>query len=247
MPAAIIFDPIPRVDGIEPSEDPLLNTRADVYLLSGRRRRAAAIWQQKCTMQARKGLVMRESIAKNWWVLVLRGLLGIGFGVIAFVWPGITLASLVILFAAYALVDGVMAMVAAVRALESHNRWGSLLIEGIAGIAAGVITMAWPAITAIWLIYLIAAWAIVTGIFEIFAAVRLRRHIAGEWLLALTGIASLIFGVLIMIAPLAGALVIAIWIGAYAFIFGVLLIALGLRLRNWAHGHHGPSVIVPAL
>lgn len=190
---------------------------------------------------------MRESIAKNWWVLVLRGLLGIGFGVIAFVWPGITLASLVILFAAYALVDGVMAMVAAVRALESHNRWGSLLIEGIAGIAAGVITMAWPAITAIWLIYLIAAWAIVTGIFEIFAAVRLRRHIAGEWLLALTGIASLIFGVLIMIAPLAGALVIAIWIGAYAFIFGVLLIALGLRLRNWAHGHHGPSVIVPAL
>src|ERR1700722_10577486 len=116
---------------------------------------------------------MRETIAKNWWALVIRGFLGIGFGLIAFFWPGITLASLVILFAAYALVDGVMAIVAAVRSLKSHERWGGLLLEGIAGLAVGLMTMAWPAITALWLIYLIAAWAIITGIFEIVAAVKL--------------------------------------------------------------------------
>ena len=190
---------------------------------------------------------MRASIAKNWWALVIRGFLGIGLGVITFIWPGITLASLVILFAAYALVDGVMAIVAAVRALESHDRWGALLVEGIAGIAAGVVTIVWPAITALWLIYIIAAWAIITGVLEIVAAVKLRKQIAGEWLLALSGIASLIFGVLIMMAPLAGALVIAIWVGAYAFVFGVLLVALGFRLRSWALGHHaGPSVTAPA-
>jgi uncharacterized membrane protein HdeD (DUF308 family) len=190
---------------------------------------------------------MRTSIAKNWWALVIRGLLGISLGVITFLWPGITLASLVILFGAYALVDGVMAIVAAVRAIEAHDRWGALLIEGIAGITAGVLTMVWPAITAFWLIYVIAAWAIITGIFEIVAAIRLRKHLQGEWLLALAGIASLIFGVLIMAAPLAGALVIAIWVGAYAFVFGVMLVALGFRLRSWAHGHPaGPSVTVPA-
>jgi len=188
---------------------------------------------------------MRTSIAKNWWVLVIRGCLGVGLGIVAFVWPGITLASLVILFGAYALVDGVMAIVATVRALESHERWGAFLLEGIAGIAAGLLTMAWPAITAVWLIYLIGAWAVVTGVFEIIAAVKLRKHFAGEWLLALTGVASLIFGVVIMAAPLAGALVIAIWVGAYAFVFGVLLIALGFRLRTWVHGHPAGSLTVP--
>jgi uncharacterized membrane protein HdeD (DUF308 family) len=190
---------------------------------------------------------MRASIAKNWWALVIRGLFGIGLGVVTFVWPGITLASLVILFGAYALVDGVFAIVAAVRAMEAHDRWGALVIEGIAGIVAGVLTVAWPAITALWLIYIVAAWAIITGVFEIVAAIKLRKHVQGEWLLALTGVASLIFGVLIMAAPLAGALVIAIWVGAYAFVFGVMLVALGFRLRSWAHGHHtGPTVTAPA-
>jgi uncharacterized membrane protein HdeD (DUF308 family) len=194
-----------------------------------------------------EGVIMRQSIAKNWWALVIRGLLGVGLGVITFIWPGITLASLVILFGAYALVDGIMAVVAAVRAVEAHERWGALVFEGIVGIGAGLVTMAWPAITAVWLIYIIAAWAIVTGVFEIAAAIKLRKHVQGEWLLALTGIASLIFGVLIMAAPLAGALVIAIWVGAYAMIFGVLLIALGFRLRSWAQGHHaGPAVSIPA-
>jgi uncharacterized membrane protein HdeD (DUF308 family) len=189
---------------------------------------------------------MREAIARNWWALVLRGLLGIGLGVITFVWPGITLASLVILFGIYAFIDGVLAGIAAVRALERHERWGALLIEGIAGILTGIVAFVWPAITTVVLVFIVGAWAIVTGVFEIAAAMKLRKHVSGEWLLAVTGIASVIFGALILFAPLVGALVLAIWIGAYAFVFGGLMIALGFRLRNWRHGRQiGPQVTVP--
>ena len=186
-------------------------------------------------------------LAKNWWALVIRGIAGIIFGIIAFAWPGITLAALVLLFGAYALIDGVACLVAAVRAVKSHERWGSLTLEGVAGIVAAVVTVLWPAITALSLIFVIAAWAIITGVFEIVAAVRLRKLIQGEWLLALSGIASLIFGVLIAIAPLAGALVIAIWVGAYALVFGFLMVALGFRVRNWGKERlSGPSITVPA-
>jgi len=189
---------------------------------------------------------MREAIARNWWALVLRGLLGIGLGVITFVWPGITLASLVILFGIYAFIDGVLAGIAAVRALERHERWGALLIEGIAGILTGIVAFVWSAITTVVLVFIVGAWAIVTGVFEIAAAMKLRKHVSGEWLLAVTGIASVIFGALILFAPLVGALVLAIWIGAYAFVFGGLMIALGFRLRNWRHGRQiGPQVTVP--
>jgi uncharacterized membrane protein HdeD (DUF308 family) len=172
-------------------------------------------------------------IAKNWWSLVLRGVAAILFGLISFVWPGITLGALVLLFGAYALIDGIVSIAGAVRASKAHERWGALLIEGMAGIVAAVITIAWPAITAIALLYVIAAWALVTGVAEIVAAVRLRKHIAGEWLLGLSGVVSILFGILIMVAPLAGALVIALWVGAYALVFGALLVALGLRLRSW--------------
>ncbi len=153
-------------------------------------------------------------LAKNWWALVVRGIAAIIFGVIAFAWPGITLAALVLLFGAYALLDGVMSLVGAVRAVKSHERWGALTFEGVAGIVAAVVTILWPAITALSLVFIIAAWAIITGVFEIVAAVRLRKLIQGEWLLVLSGIASLVFGILITIAPLAGALVLAIWVGA---------------------------------
>lgn len=190
---------------------------------------------------------MRLALAENWWALVVRGLAAILLGIITFAWPGITLVGLVFLFAAYALVDGVVSFAGAVRAVKAHERWGALLLEGIAGIVAAAFTIAWPGITAILLVYIIAAWAIVTGIFEIAAAVRLRKHISGEWLLALSGIASVIFGVLVMFAPVAGALVIALWVGAYAFVFGILLIALGFRMRSWGKERHmGPSVTAPA-
>ena|SRR5580704_17895341 len=190
---------------------------------------------------------MNIALARNWWSLVIRGIAAILLGVVTFAWPGITLAALVLLYGAYALVDGVMAIIGAVRAVQSHERWGALLIEGIAGIVAAAITVAWPGITALALVFVIAAWAIVTGVFELVAAVRLRKYVTGEWLLALGGIASIAFGVLIIIAPLAGALVIALWVGAYTLVFGVLMIALGFRLRSWGKTPHaGPSVAIPA-
>jgi uncharacterized membrane protein HdeD (DUF308 family) len=190
---------------------------------------------------------MNLVLAKNWWALVIRGILGVVVGVLTFIWPGITLAALVLLFGAYSLVDGALNLAAAVRAVHAHERWGILVIEGLVGIAASIVTILWPAITAIALVYVIAAWAVVTGVLEITAAVRLRRHIEGEWLLALSGIASLIFGILMMIAPIAGALVIALWVGAYALVSGIILIALGFRLRSWhREPHAGPSVTAPA-
>jgi uncharacterized membrane protein HdeD (DUF308 family) len=179
---------------------------------------------------------MGFGLARNWWSLVLRGLLGIAVGVLTFLWPGITLAALVIVFAAYAFVDGIISLVGAVHAVAAHERWAALLVEGILGIAAAAVAVLWPAITLLALVYVIAVWAIVTGAFEIAAAIRLRQHISGEWLLVLSGIASVIFGVLVAAVPMAGALVIALWFGAYTFVFGVLLVALGFRLRTWNRG-----------
>jgi uncharacterized membrane protein HdeD (DUF308 family) len=176
---------------------------------------------------------LRFTLARNWWSLVIRGFLGIVVGILTFVWPGITLAALVFLFAGYALVDGAMSITGAVRAPAAHERWGALLFEGIVGIGAAFVTVLWPAITALSLVYVMAAWAIITGVAEIVAAVRLRKLISGEWLLALGGIASVIFGVLVALVPLAGALIIALWFGAYASIFGVILVALGFRPRSW--------------
>src|SRR5436190_5283070 len=154
---------------------------------------------------------MRFALARNWWSLVIRGLLGIAIGIITLIWPGITLTALVFLFAAYALVDGVISIAGAMHAVAAHERWGVLLLEGIAGIVVAMITIVWPPVTAFALVMLIAAWAILMGIFEIVAAIRLRRYISNEWLLALGGIASVMFGILVAAVPLAGALVIALW------------------------------------
>jgi uncharacterized membrane protein HdeD (DUF308 family) len=184
---------------------------------------------------------MRVILARNWWSLVLRGLLGIALGLATFVWPGITLTALVFLFGGYVLVDGALSLAGAMRAAQAHERWAALLIEGIFGIVAAVVTMLWPAITALALVLVIASWAILTGIAEIAAAVRLRRHIHGEWLLGLAGITSILFGVLLAAMPVAGALVLAIWFGAYALVFGVVLVALGFRLRSWLREPHAAA------
>jgi uncharacterized membrane protein HdeD (DUF308 family) len=160
-----------------------------------------------------------ETLARNWWAVGLRGLFALLSGIIVFFWPGISLLALVFLFGFYALADGIFAIISAIRGADRHKRWWLFLLEGIAGIAAGIMAFIWPGITALVLLYIIAAWAIVTGIFEIAAAVQLRKEIEGEWLLALGGIASV-----------AGALV---WlIGAYATIFGILLMILAFRLRQ---------------
>ncbi len=168
----------------------------------------------------------------SWWALVLRGIAAIAFGALAFFWPGITLTALVFLWGAYAIVDGIFAIAAGVKTSDGHKRWWVLLLEGILSIAAGVLAFVIPGITALVLLMLIAAWAIVTGAFEIGAAIQLRKYITGEWLLALAGIASVLFGVALFLNPSAGALAVVWLIGAYAIVFGILLIALGLRLHS---------------
>jgi uncharacterized membrane protein HdeD (DUF308 family) len=172
------------------------------------------------------------TLARNWWVLVVRGVLAIVFGILAFVLPGATLAALVILFGAFMLVDGLFALVTAWRRSERRMSWWPVVLEGLAGIAIGVITFYWPGVTAFALLYLIAAWAFVTGIFEIAAAIRLRKEIRGELFLALIGVASILFAVLVVLFPGEGAVAIVWAIGAYAVVFGILLVVLGLRLRR---------------
>jgi len=171
-------------------------------------------------------------LARNWGAIAIRGVAAIIFGLLTILMPGLTLAALVLLFGAYALVDGVFSIIAAVRRRASDPPWWALLLEGVVGIAAGIVTFALPGLTAVTLIYVIAAWAIVTGVLEVAAAVRLRRQLSGEWRLVLSGVLSIVFGVLMMVAPGAGALAMMLWIGAYAIVFGGLLLALAFRLRR---------------
>ncbi|WP_406696353.1 HdeD family acid-resistance protein [Singulisphaera sp. Ch08] len=169
--------------------------------------------------------------------MVLRGILAVLFGIMCFAWPGITLAALVLLYGVYALVDGVFALVSALVGRPRTEPWWVLTIEGLVGIAVGIATFAWPGITALVLLFLIAAWAIFTGVLQIVAAIRLRREIQGEWLLGLSGLLSVLFGVALVIRPGAGALAVIWLIGAYSIAFGGLGIALGFRLRSWLkHG-----------
>lgn len=172
-------------------------------------------------------------LARNWWLLAVRGVLAILFGVAAFLWPGLTLTVLVLMFGAYALVDGIFAIAAGFAARGEQERWWMMLLTGLAGVAVGVLTFLWPNVTALVLLYFIAAWAIVTGIFEVAAAIRLRKEIEGEWFLGLAGIMSVIFGVLLVLLPSAGALALVWLIGIYAVIFGILMLVLSFRLRSW--------------
>jgi uncharacterized membrane protein HdeD (DUF308 family) len=174
-----------------------------------------------------------RTLARNWWLLVVRGVLAVVFGILAFVLPGATVTALVILFGAFMLVDGVFALFSAWRRAERRMSWWPFLLEGLSGVAIGIITFLWPGVTAFALLYLIAAWAFVTGVFEIAAAIRLRKEIRGEWVLALIGMASILFAALVVLFPGEGAVAIVWAIGAYAVVFGILLIALGLRLRRF--------------
>lgn len=175
---------------------------------------------------------MLAQLTRFWWVVALRGVLAILFGILALVWPVLTLQILVLFFGAYALVDGVIDVFMAIAHRAGHDRWWALLLEGLVGIGAGILVLAFPGLAGLVLLYVIAIWAILTGILEIVAAVRLREEIENEWLLILSGIASLVLGILILIYPTAGAITIAWLIGAYAILFGIVLLSLGLLLRK---------------
>jgi uncharacterized membrane protein HdeD (DUF308 family) len=174
---------------------------------------------------------MSALLAQNWWVIALRGFLGIVFGIIALLMPGVTIAALILWFAAYMLVDGIFAIVAAVRAARRNQRWGALILEGIVDLAAAAIAFFAPIATLFAFVYLSAAWAIISGVLMLAAVFRLRRT-HGKWLLALAGVVSVVWGVLLSIAPIAGALVMTWWLGAYALVFGVTLLVLAFRLRR---------------
>lgn len=168
----------------------------------------------------------------NWWAVLLRGILALSFGLAAFLVPQITLAVAVSLFAAFAITDGIFLIVAGVRTRQKTQRWWVLIIQGLLGIGAGVLTFFYPGIVALALLYLVAFWAIMTGVTEIVAAIRLRRVIKGEWLLGLSGLASVLLGMALIALPETGLLVWVWWMGAYALASGIILIILSFRLRK---------------
>ena len=174
---------------------------------------------------------MLKALTRFWWMFLLRGIFAVLFGLAAFTWPDLTIAVLVLLFGAYALADGIFAL-AGMFGREDNDRWWVSLLEGVAGIGAGLITFFWPALTAVTLLFIIAAWAIMTGLLEVIAAIRLRKEMEGEWAFILSGILSVLFGVILVARPGAGALAMIWIIGAYALAFGVLLIFLALRIRK---------------
>ena len=168
----------------------------------------------------------RLSRAK-WWVLLIRGILAILFGILAFMLPSLTLVTLVLLFGCYAFLDGLTALI-----VGGGSRAWSLVLAGVLGILIGVVTFVFPGVTAVLLLLMIAAWAIVRGLFEIIAAVQLRKEISNEWLLGIGGIISIIFGLILIARPAVGALAVVWLIGAYAFVFGIMMVALAFRLRG---------------
>jgi uncharacterized membrane protein HdeD (DUF308 family) len=171
-------------------------------------------------------------VSQFWWTLVLRGVVAILFGVLAFMWPGVTLSVLILLFGAYALVDGIAAIIMGIKDYGDRERWWATLLSGVVSALAGLVTFFMPGITALALLTLIAFWAIVRGVFEIVAAIRLRHEIEGELLLGLAGVLSIAFGVFMLLFPGAGALAVVWWIAAFAVVYGVVMVALGFRLRG---------------
>lgn len=178
---------------------------------------------------------MLHALAQNWWLLLLRGIASIVFGVLAFAWPGLTLVTLVLFYGAFALVDGVIALVAAFTGGAKPMPTWWLVIVGLLGIAAGIVTFMMPGITALLLIIFIGAWALVHGIFEIIGAIQLRKEIDNEWMLILSGVVSVLFGLIVLIQPGAGALGLIWVIAAYSIVFGISFVALAFRLKNHKH------------
>jgi uncharacterized membrane protein HdeD (DUF308 family) len=175
---------------------------------------------------------MLFALTRAWWLVALRGVLSILFGIAAFVWPLLTVQVLILLFGAYAFVDGIFSFIAMFRAIQEKVTWWTMALEGIAGVAAGLIAFFFPGLTGFVLLYIIAAWAILTGILEIVLAIVLRKALTGEWMLALAGVLSVFFGVLLIAFPVAGITSIVWFIAAYSVVFGVILVVLGFWMRK---------------
>ena len=182
-----------------------------------------------------------HAIARNWWMWLVRGIAAVIFGVLAYIWPGATWVAVAILFGAYAFVDGIFALAAMLQAAEHKQRWWPFLLEGIVGLAIAAITFYDIRITLLALYWTIAAWALLTGIFELVAAVQLRKEIQNEIWLIVAGVLSIVFGLLMLWFPAAGALAIIWLIAAYAIVFGFVMIGFSLRLRRHAHELSAPA------
>jgi uncharacterized membrane protein HdeD (DUF308 family) len=175
---------------------------------------------------------MFNLVTQNWWAIELRGFAAVLFGIATFMWPGVTLSVLAPLFGAYAMINGIFAVIEGFRSDVSQERWRPLLLEGAVSIVLGVMTFAWPGLTAMGLLFLIAFWAIMTGVFEIITAVRLRHEIRGEWMMALIAILSMAFGLLLLAFRAPGAFSVILMIRAFVFAIGALMIALAFKLRS---------------
>src|SRR5215468_8305581 len=180
--------------------------------------------------------IMPNLLQHHWWLVALRGIAAILFGFLAWIAPGASLLALVILFGAFALVDGAFILVWGITHPRAA-RAGWLVVRGVAGIAAGILTFLWPGITALALLFLIGAWAIIAGVTELVAAIRLRDQIRGTWLMGFAGVLTIFFGTLLELFPGPGALAVTLWIGAYAVVFGVLLLVLAFRMRASRRDH----------
>ena len=169
-------------------------------------------------------------LARNWWAFVIRGVLAVLFGIVAFLLPGATMLSLVLLFAVYAIADGIFAIASGVRAAQRHERWGLLILEGVVDIAVAIAAVTWPGLTVMVFVLLVAAWALLTGGLMLAAAFKVDAD-HGRWWMVLGGATSILYGAALFIAPLIGALVLTWWIGAYALVFGIAMLVLAFRLR----------------
>ena len=179
-----------------------------------------------------EGLV-KSALHRSWWLLLLRGIIAVAFGVATFVWPGISLVSLILVYGIYAVADGILALIAAIRGGGVAPRWW-LALGGIASLVAGALAFVWPGLTALVLVYLIGFWSIMRGVMEIVGAIRLRKEIANEWTLGAAGALSVIFGLILVFAPGAGALGLLWLIATWAILFGLLMIWVAFKVRKLA-------------
>lgn len=177
-------------------------------------------------------LTALTQLSRDWWHFAVRGVLAIVFGILALIWPKSAITALVLLFGAFVLVDGIIAVVSGIKLREYFKYWWALLLEGLTGIVIAVLTFVWPDVTALVLLYFIAAWAILTGIFEIVAALELRHVVPGEWATFLAGVLSVILGVMLFVYPSAGAVGMVWAIGLYAIAAGITEIIVAFRLRG---------------